>query len=258
MLRFVRIYYTIIGALVISFVFGQSVENDSLTTKADLSLTGFYQGGNVETKIFRAKTNFSQRLLEDWQYRNQNSYIFQEFGLQKADEDFLSLNFLDINTEKTIYPFILGFISTNYRREINLRTLTGAGASMRLLNKEKYKLKFSVSSEYEFTRFDKSDFNRNNYDGSTEIATVRGTLWLKGQYSLLDDKMIVTHECYYQPSLLAADNFRWQADVGLAFPVWKFVDFKVDYRQTYESIVVENQLEGDRFLTFGVTIKNYK
>jgi hypothetical protein len=31
-------------------------ESDTLRVKASLSITGFYQGGNVETLIFRAKT----------------------------------------------------------------------------------------------------------------------------------------------------------------------------------------------------------
>jgi len=34
-------------------------ESDTLSIKANLSLTGFYQGGNVETIIFRAKSEFS-------------------------------------------------------------------------------------------------------------------------------------------------------------------------------------------------------
>ena len=69
--------------------------------------------------------------------------------------------------------------------------------------------------------------------------------------------MILTHESYFQPSLEKSDNFRWQADIGLEFPIWKFLNFKIDYRRTFESIVIENQKEEDQFLTFGFTLKSY-
>ena len=68
-------------------------ESDTLKVKADLSLTGFWQGGNVQTLIFRAKSNFSFTPWKRWVFKTQNSYVYQEFGKVKADEDILSLNF---------------------------------------------------------------------------------------------------------------------------------------------------------------------
>jgi len=35
------------------------------------------------------------------------------------------------------------------------------------------------------------------------------------------------------------------------------VNFKVNYRHTFESIVVVNQQQQDRFLTAGFTLKSY-
>ena len=233
-------------------------ESDTVKLQASLAVTGLYQSGNVETKIFRTKTEFSYKPFDNWVFKNQNSYVYQEFGLAKADEDILSLNFLYFNTDKKVYPFVLGFVSTNFRREINLRTLTGAGATFVVIDKEKKWLKLSVSSEYEYTRFDKTNFNLASYSGETSIETVRGTLWANGKYSVLKDKMILTHQSYYQPSLIKSDNYRWQADLGLEFPVWKYINFKVDYRQTFESVVIENQKQEDRFLTFGLVIKNFE
>ena len=69
--------------------------------------------------------------------------------------------------------------------------------------------------------------------------------------------MILNHESYFQPSLEEGNNFRWQADVGLELPIWKFLSFKINYRHTFESIVIENQNQEDRFLTFGLTLKSY-
>ena len=239
------------------FISAQINESDTLNVKASLSITGFYQGGNVETLIFRAKTDLSFKPWKKWVFKNQNSYVYQEFGKEKADEDILSLNFLYLNPERKIYPFILGFVSTNFRREIDLRSLVGAGVTFQILNKEKDWLKLSISGEYEQTRFKKTDFNILAYDGNASINTFRVTLWVNGKYHLFKNKMILTHESYFQPSLEQSNNFRWQADVGLELPIWKFLNLKINYRRTFESIVIENQKEEDRFLTFGFTLKSY-
>lgn len=234
-------------------------ESDSLNLKAGIALTGIYQGGNVETLIFRAKTDFSFKPWKNWVYKNENSYVYQAFNKVKADEDILSLNFLYLNPDRKIYPFVLGFVSTNFRREIDLRYLTGAGVTFQILNKKKIDwLKISVSSEYEQTNFASTDFNKDEYDGMSSINTLRGTLWVNGKYHLFKKKMIVTHEVYFQPSLEQQNNFRWQGDVGVEFPIWEFLNFKINYKQAFESIVVANQLQEDRFLTVGFSIKNFK
>jgi hypothetical protein len=239
------------------FLSAQINESDTLKLKASLSLTGFYQGGNVETFIFRAKTDVSFIPWKNWVFKNQNSYVYQAFGKDKADEDILSLNFLYLNPDRKIYPFVLGFVSTNFRREIDLRYLVGAGVTFQVHNKKDDWLKISISSEYENTDFSTTNFNFTEYNGSQSINTMRSTIWLNGKYSLFKNKMILNHESYFQPSLEEGNNYRWQADIGLEFPVWKYVNFKLNYRHTFESIVVVNQQQQDRFLTAGFTLKSY-
>lgn len=248
------LYYFLFFPIVL---LAQINESDTLNVKASLSLTGFYQGGNVETVIFRAKSDFSFKPWKKWVFKNQNSYVYQEFGKEKADEDILSLNFLYLNPERKIYPFVLGFVSTNFRREIDLRYLLGAGTTFQILNKKNNWLKLSISSEYEQTDFSKTNFNLSEYDGNKSIKTLRGTIWVNGKYQVFKKKVILNHELYFQPSLEQSNNFRWQADVGLELPIWQFLNFKINYRHTFESIVIENQKEEDRFLTFGFTLKSY-
>ena len=237
--------------------FSQINESDSLKLKADLSLTGFWQGGNVETLIFRAKSGISVKPWKKWVVKTQNSYVYQAFDRDKADSDFLSLNFLYFNPEKKIYPLVLGFVSTNFRREIGIRSLFGAGATFQVYKKKKNWLKFSLTSEYEQTNFNSTDFNISEYDGNDEIDTFRATLWINGKYYLFKDKVVLSHESYVQPSLEESNNYRWQADFGLEFPIWKFLNFKINYLHTFESIVVADQKREDRFLTFGLTLKSY-
>ena len=74
---------------------------------------------------------------------------------------------------------------------------------------------------------------------------------------MFKNKVIFTHESYFQPSLEKSNNYRWQADLALELPVWKFLNFKINYLHTFESIVIENQKGEDKFLTFGFTLKSY-
>lgn len=237
--------------------FAQINESDTLNFKARLSLTGFFQRGNVETIIFRAASDISFKPFKNAVFKTKNSYVYQEFGKVKADEDILSLNFLYLKPERKIYPLVLGFISTNFRREIKLRYLFGAGFTFQLYQKEKNWLKLSLTSEYENTNFKKANFNFVDYNGDETINTMRGTIWMNGKYHLFKNKLVLTHESYFQPSLEQKDNYRWQADFGLELPVWDFLNFKINYLHTFESIVIAGQKQEDRFLTFGLTLKNY-
>ena len=133
--------------IVPTVIFGQINESDSLNVKANLSLTGFWQDGNVETVIFRAKSEFSFKTFKTWVFKTKNSYVYQEFGKEKADEDILSLNFLYFNPEKKLYPLVLGFLSTNFRREIDRRYLVGAGLSYQILQKKRDWLKVSLTAD---------------------------------------------------------------------------------------------------------------
>ena len=239
------------------FLFAQINESDSLKFKANLSLTGIWQGGNVQTLIFRAKSDMSLTVVNNWVFKTTNSYIYQEFGKEKADEDILSLNFLYFNPKKKFYPLVLGFFSTNFRREIDSRYLVGGGVTYQVINKKDHWLKVALSSEFEHTVFRRAVFNKSEFNGDDTIDTFRFTVWVNGKYHLFKKKVIINHQSFFQPSLGQSKNFRYQADLGLELPVWKFLNFKINYLHTFESIVIEGQEQEDRILTFGFTLKSY-
>lgn len=240
-----------------TFLFAQLNESDTLKVKAKLALTGFWQAGNVETLIFRTKADLSVVPLKNWVFKTQNSYVYQAFGGDKADEDFLSLNFLYLNPDRKIYPLVLSFVSTNFRREIDIRYLIGAGITYQIIDGDKKWLKISLTSEYESTNFTNTRFNLTEFNGKETINTLRGTIWVNGKYHLFKKKMVITHESYVQPSLQENSNYRWQADIGLEFPVFKFLSFKINYLHTFESLVIQNQKQQDQFLTLGFTLKSF-
>ncbi|WP_299116671.1 DUF481 domain-containing protein [uncultured Winogradskyella sp.] len=239
------------------YLSAQINESDSLKVKASLSFTGIWQSGNVETLILRARTDLSISPWKKWVYKNTNSYVYQAFDKDKADSDFLSLNFLYFNPKKRFYPQALGFISTNFRREIAQRYLVGAGGTYQIIQGKKNWLKASLTVEYEDTDFKRDVFNKTHFNGKNSINTFRSTIWLSGKYELFKKKVILKHESYFQPSLEQSDNYRWQADLSAEFPIWKFLNFKINYLRTFESIVIQDQEEEDQFLTFGFTLKNF-
>ena len=239
------------------WVFAQSNDKDSLIWKANLDVTGFLQSGNVDAWIFRSVLDVEVKPTKALVYRTKNSYLYQAFGKEKADQDLLSLNFLNIAPEGRFSPLLLGFFSSNFRRQIDLRYLVGAGVTYQAYKKDKNFLKMALSSEYERTNFNTRDFNVSEYDGQETIETVRMTFWANGKYYLLDDQLVFRHESFFQPSVESGDNFRWQVDVGLEVPLKKYLSFRFSYLLTHESIVVEGQDREDRFLSFGVSLKNF-
>ncbi|MFP4846827.1 DUF481 domain-containing protein [Winogradskyella sp. PE311] len=239
------------------FCNAQINESDSLKVKGSLALTGFWQSGNVETLILRGRSDFSVKPWKKWVFKNTNSYVYQAFDKDKADSDFLSLNFLYFNPEQRFYPQVLGFVSTNFRREIDLRYIVGAGATYQIIKQKENWLKASLTFEYEETDFKSNQFNNSEFNGSRSINTFRGTLWLNGKYTLFKKKVVIKHESYFQPSLEQGDNYRWQAELTTEFPLWKFLSFNINYRRTFESVVIASQEEGDQFLTFGFTVKSF-
>jgi hypothetical protein len=74
---------------------------------------------------------------------------------------------------------------------------------------------------------------------------------------LFKNKIILNNESYFQPSLEKGNNFPWQTNVGVELPVLKFLNFKINYRHTFESVMIENQKQEDKFLIFGFILKSY-
>ena len=92
-----------------SILYSQLNESDTISLKANLSLTGFWQAGNVQTTIFRARSEVSLKPVRGLVFTTKNSYVYKEFGQSKADEDVLSLNFLYYKPKQKVSPFALSF-----------------------------------------------------------------------------------------------------------------------------------------------------
>ena len=129
----------LIGLLVVLFpavLIAQINESDTVRFKANLSLTGAWQEGNAEVLIFRGKAEVVVSPTRAIVFKTQNAYLYQEFFKRKADEDIYSRNLLYYRPDRRFYPFLLGYLTTNFRRKVDLRYLAGGGMTWQMVRKK--------------------------------------------------------------------------------------------------------------------------
>ena len=227
-------------------------ESDTTLFQLRTSLTGSYQKGNVDLLAIRAKIEFTLSPNRNWVFKSQHSGLYQAFYDTKADNDIFSRNYLYYQPYKPVYLLGIVYISTNYRRKIDRRCFAGLGGTVQLWNSRTNVVKASVSAVYEQTRFAASEFNRIAYNGSWQVQLWRGTTWLGGSHYLLDNHLRLYYDAFWQPAFRDVDNYRWQVDIGLDFPIWKGLTFNALYTYTHENLVVSRVRQDDRLLTFGL------
>lgn len=228
-------------------------ESDTARLQVRASLMGNVQQGNVEVTTVRSKLDVVASPGQSWVFKSQNSSLYQSFYSVKADNDLFSRNYLYYHPERRVYPFAIAYISTNYRRKIDLRYFAGAGATLQLINTPRHVLKLSAGAVYENTRFSASTYTETRYDGSPTIGLWRGTTWLGGWYYLPDNHLRFYYDAYYQPAFSDANNYRWQYDIGFDFSIWRGLAFNALYTYTHENVVITKIQLGDKLLTVGLS-----
>ena len=53
----------------------------------------------------------------------------KSFGGNRAENDWSNRNFFYLWPEKTVYPFVMHWLETGYRRKIDMRNQAGIGAT---------------------------------------------------------------------------------------------------------------------------------
>jgi hypothetical protein len=253
---FVVFYTSVLFFLYLpTLAYAQINESDTARFQARIVASGNWQTGNVEMFAMRGKVDMAVLPTRSLAFKTQNAYLYQEFFKRKADEDFFSRNFIYFQPTRTIYPFMMAFVSTNFRRNIDFRYFVGAGATWQIIKTKNHLTKIALSGVYEETNFKKTTFNELAYNGQEHIKTWRATAWLFGKHHLLQNKLIFHYDCYIQPSLERNDNFRWQAETGFDIPFYKGFNFTTNFIYTYESVVVETAKTDDAIITFGISLK---
>jgi hypothetical protein len=235
-------------------LFAQINESDTLRLQTRVNIGGNWQEGNFEIFTLRAKADLSTMLGNGtWVFKTQNNYLYQEVFKTRVDEDIFSRNFLYFKPQSRIYGFAIGFISTNFRRKIDIRYFGGGGATWQIIRTDKNILKIAAGILYEETKFKIDNFNIDFYDGSRFINVLRSSHWLIGKHEMFGGKVILDYYCFIQPSLQRADNYRWQVEASLDFPLSKALKVGVSYIYTYENVIADRLRNFDQFFTYGFT-----
>lgn len=234
-------------------VSAQLIESDTMKLQARATLTGNYQKGNVELFTLRSKLDFSFMPSSDWVFKSQNASLYQEIFDKKADNDIFSRNYLYYKPEHKLYPFVIAYISANYRRKITLRYFTGAGITYQLLNSDNHVIKISANTVFEESHFAGAEYNYKKYNGNDKIKLWRGTAYAGGWSYFAEKHIRIYYDAYWQPAFDDANNYRTQFDIGLDLPVWKGLSLTSLYTFTHENVVIKNIKQDDRILTFGLS-----
>lgn len=235
-----------------SIAFSQLNESDTTRFQFRAGSSGTWQKGNVELLVIRSRLELVSNGKKDLVFKSQTNNLYQEFGNKKADNDLFSRNFIYFKPQTTYYPFVMTFIQSNFRRNIDYRWFAGAGGTFQVFRKTHSNLKISASLVREDTRFRKNIYNQSYYDGNKNISVWRGTIYLAGIYRLLENKMKIYYNGNWQPAFDKVPNNRVQLDMGVEISIWKGLNFQFEYVYNYEQVVALQIKEVDRILTFGI------
>lgn len=226
--------------------------NESDTTKFQLnaSFAGRYQTGNVNLLSMRSKLILSTYFADNFVFKSQNTLLYQELNDRKLDADYSTRNFLYFKPTHTFYPLALAFISGNFRRRIDQRTLLGVGETWNAKKGINY-LKLSMSIFYEQTKYNGNQFNLSEYQGSADVQLWRWALYANGQFKLLDHRMTLNFSGFIEPAFENVENFRAEAELALVFKIIKGLSFRVEQLYFYEGLVVDGIDQSDSILLFG-------
>jgi len=226
-------------------------ESDTVQLQLRASLTGMRQAGNVDFFSLSSSLVASTH-LGPFAFKSQNSVRYQAFAGNATDNDLDTRNFLYYNCRKTVYPYLYGIASSNFRRQISMRYLFGAGMTAQILQKPEHVVKIGASVCYEQSTFTENSFNFDAYDGNAVVPLGRGTLWLYGTHRW-SDQVHFFYEAFGQPAFSDLNNYRIHAQLGLDVKLIQNLSLSASYLWNREQLVVEGIQQDDQILTFGLS-----
>ena len=249
-----RTLFLLIGLLLPLLSWSQINESDTVSFQLNSRIGGVLQTGNVEFYRLVASLEASARLgQEALVIKTQNDYLFQKFVKNKADESIHSMNFIYYQPDRRLYPYFVGLYSMNFRRDIDYRLFGGLGASYQIIVQPLHNLKISTNLLYESTGYAVADFNEAGFNGSPRISTWMNSLYMSGYHQIIQRKIGVFHEGYFQYSLTERDLWRLHFVLGLNFNLVKGLAVSTRLNYTYENIIAQGNQQEDLLWTWGVS-----
>jgi hypothetical protein len=252
--KYERVVFNVILFLLLSQqTTAQINESDTLKLQLQTSLTGSYQQGNVNILTLRSNNEFLIRPFSNWAFKTQVSSLYTKFSDKQVDNNIFSRHALFYKPENRLYGYVTAFVSTNYRREIKYRYFIASGPTWQAIQSNTVILKLSVNLSRESTLFTDTVFNEPSYNGNEKISLWRSTFYVGGWANILNNRLKVNYEFYWQPAFNNRKNYRTVYQVGLTYPIWKGLAFNMVYIYSHENVVVENIEKNDRILLLGLS-----
>ncbi len=228
-------------------------ESDTATYQLNTALRGSLQTGNVELLRVVGELEATVSATKRWVFKTQNQVLYQEIFGNKADNNLLSQNYLYYNPQGRVYPYVIGFVSNNFRRAIDQRYFVGPGATLAILQRSDQSLKLSANLVYESTQFSQAAFNLREYDGSNTIELWRSTVYLRGQHFFMERTWSLHYALYWQQSLEDQVNHRYSLSGGFDFKVMSGLYAQTRVRYDYENVVSLGVRQRDLLWLWGIS-----
>jgi len=251
--RYLITLATLVQLFFAGVVTAQIQEGDTLTFQLRTAVTGNYQTGNVELLAIRGRLDAVVKCSPKVVLKTQNSHMYQAFYGNKADNDLFSRNYIYYQPQRTLYPYAIAYISSNFRRKVELRYFAGGGATCQIVRHKNAVLKLSANAVYEQSRFSALTFSDGHYDGSDQISVWRASVFSYGSARVLGRRVRLFYDAYWQPAFDRRSNYRTQLDLGAELPVWKGLSFNALFTYTHENVVPTGTRPTDQLLSFGVS-----
>lgn len=234
---------------------GQLNESDSIRWQLKFNATGSVLDGNVARTLLLHRLEVAHANSR-WGVSTRNDYQYGRTRYILTENDVISYNFFYLKPLSKVYPYLMGLIETNYRRNILFRYQVGPGISWNVVQQKKNSLKLSLTGTYENTRYGGTVFDDDVYNGSDVIETWRITGRVFGKHTLTGN-FRVSYEFWWQQSLQQSINYRYHTEEALEFPFSKHVAFRTGLRYSYENIELQGLKSFDLYWTYGFTITNF-
>uniref|UniRef100_A0A832DN39 DUF481 domain-containing protein n=1 Tax=Ignavibacterium album TaxID=591197 RepID=A0A832DN39_9BACT len=239
------------------FSFAQLTESDTSKLSWKLSTNGSWLTGNVERVLILSSAEITV-IEEPFAIRSSNTYQYGTINKKLTENDLFSRNFFYLFPKNEVYPYLMGWIESNKRRNFSFRYQIGPGFSWGFINDESSSIKISFTATYEMTNYKSSLYSNTKYDGDEDLDLFRGTIRLFGKHHLFENKIRLVYEAWGQQALDDKDNYRFYGNMVLEFPFTKLLSFITGYNYYYERVVVAGVKPRDSFLFFGISIGENK
>lgn len=220
------------------------------------SLTGRINTGNVERSFVTPEINITHiNANEKLGFASSNRYTYGSFGKNVTENDLLSRNFLYLQPQARVYPYLMYWMQTHQRQLLAFRYQAGLGLTWAAVKNQSHLLKISMTGSYEQAWYKQTGLSGLEDPATDRYKVIRSTLRVNGNHFFLNGIFNLFYEGYFQRALDDSKNWRVYAEGGLNMRVIQGFGARVFASYEYQEVHVVTVKPNDLIISFGI---NYK